>query len=315
MVLQMAAPVWLSRPADWIFRTSALREVRREIAEFGEARVRAAAQARLSLEIARRVAESTESLPKGSRPAALIGLYRDALTWALASEQRGLERVPEFKALWARVEPSRKLQLAGDALALASAERFLLAESASDWLGASDAEAATIRRIAERVVSELDRLGQRFDLLRTQRLVSALVLLVVAASLAMAVWTSQGGRDLALGKPFVASSSSASCVQPAKCEGLLFHTQEERNPWVEFDLGSVVSVRRVEVRNRKDCCGERAVPLVVELSTDRQRYSEVARANDAFSEWVAKFSAQKARYVRLRVPRKSILHLEAVAVR
>jgi len=311
----MAAPVWLSRPADWIFRTSALREARREIAEVGETRIRAAAQARLALEIARRVASPAESLPRGSRPAALIGLYRDAMTWALFSEQPGVERLPDFKALWTEIEPPRKLRLAGGERALAIAERWLLADSASDWLSANDGEAAAVGRVAEQVISELDQLGQRFDQLRTQRLVSVIVLVMVATSLVLLVWTLQIGRDLALGKPFVTSSSSASCIPRTQCEGLLFHTQEERNPWVEFDLGSVVSVRRVEVRNRADCCGERAIPLVVELSTDRQSYSEVARADDAFSEWIAKFSAQPARYVRLRVPRKSMLHLEAVAVR
>jgi hypothetical protein len=69
------------------------------------------------------------------------------------------------------------------------------------------------------------------------------------------------------------------------------------------------------VTNRDDCCLERAVPLVVEVSDDRKKWRTVARRADSFREWEGKFAPLKARYVRLRVDRHSILHLAKVSVR
>jgi hypothetical protein len=70
----------------------------------------------------------------------------------------------------------------------------------------------------------------------------------------------------------------------------------------------------VRVTNRQDCCGERAIPLLVEVSTDRQRWTTVARREDAFGTWRAQFGKQTARWVRLRVDRRSYLHLYDVLV-
>jgi hypothetical protein len=128
------------------------------------------------------------------------------------------------------------------------------------------------------------------------------------------------GPNLAAGRPWRASSTFASC-DPGHpgCGGaaarFFFHTQEEAFPWVEFDLGGPKWVRRVEVRNRLDCCGERAVPLAVEVSDDDVRWVEVARKDIPFDTWTAKFPSVRASHVRLRVLRKSFLHLEDVAIR
>src|SRR4029078_11522553 len=96
---------------------------------------------------------------------------------------------------------------------------------------------------------------------------------------------------------------------------LFVHTEEEAEPRIEMDLGSAHTVSGVFVKNRDDCCRDRAVPLVVELSTDRKTWRLIARRVDAFSTWTESFSSVRARYVRLRVERKSVLHLEKVEVR
>lgn len=128
------------------------------------------------------------------------------------------------------------------------------------------------------------------------------------------------GPNLAAGRPWRASSAFASCDPgQAGCGGaaarFFFHTKEEASPWVEFDLDGARWVRRVEVRNRLDCCGERAVPLAVEVSDDDVRWVEVARKDMPFDTWTAKFPSVQTRHVRLRVLRKSFLHLEDVAIR
>jgi hypothetical protein len=96
---------------------------------------------------------------------------------------------------------------------------------------------------------------------------------------------------------------------------MLFHTEQENNPWVEYDLGAPKPIHRVEVANRSDCCDDRAIPLVVELSNDRTNWTEVARRDSEFQSWTAKFATKTVRYVRLRVPRVTALHLKEVVVR
>ncbi len=96
---------------------------------------------------------------------------------------------------------------------------------------------------------------------------------------------------------------------------IFFHTATENGPWIEFDLSRPQRVGAVEVWNRSDCCMERAAPLVVETSMDDAHWREVARRHYSFSYWRVSFSSVEARYVRLRVDKKSQLHLESVAIR
>ena len=97
--------------------------------------------------------------------------------------------------------------------------------------------------------------------------------------------------------------------------GLFFHTAEEESPWVEIDLDGVHEIDRVMVENRDDIGAERVLPLIVELGDAERHFHEVARRVDAFDHWTATFPKQQARYVKLRVPRKTILHLKNVTAR
>lgn len=92
------------------------------------------------------------------------------------------------------------------------------------------------------------------------------------------------------------------------------HTLVDPSPWVVIDLGEEYLVRRVVVTNRHDVPAESAVPLVVELSTDGNTYTEFARQLDAFRSWTATGDSVKARFVRLVIPRTSVLHLNEVEV-
>jgi uncharacterized membrane protein len=97
--------------------------------------------------------------------------------------------------------------------------------------------------------------------------------------------------------------------------GTFFHTQQEDSPWIDFDLGSVVTLHRFSITNRVDCCQERAIPLVVETSTDDKTWREVARRAIPFTKWIDAFPPDPVRYVRLRVPHPSMLHLGPVEFR
>jgi hypothetical protein len=69
----------------------------------------------------------------------------------------------------------------------------------------------------------------------------------------------------------------------------------------------------VRVNNRFEN-SDRAVPLIVETSVDHNTWTEVARRNDDFDSWKATFPAARVRWVRLRVPRRTYLHLRGVRI-
>ncbi len=153
--------------------------------------------------------------------------------------------------------------------------------------------------------------------LKLALLVVVACLVVVAAALGPEKW--QASRDLAVGAPWKASSLyPGGCDSPAQDCALgtsyFVHTLEEENPWLEFDLREPRTVSGVRVVNRIDCCLERAQPLVVKVSLDHQKWREVARNNEKFSDWQAGFPATQARWVRFEIPKRTNLHFRRVRI-
>ena len=48
----------------------------------------------------------------------------------------------------------------------------------------------------------------------------------------------------------------------------LCHTEEEPTPWIAIDYGTTVTVQRVEIFNRRECCGERTRNVHVRISNE-----------------------------------------------
>lgn len=148
----------------------------------------------------------------------------------------------------------------------------------------------------------------------------SLALASVVLSVVLSWWAeaSEAGRDLARGRAWQASSTygSEGCKSPAQqCRSeFFFSTKEQNEPWLQIDLGGERTFSEVRIFNRSDCCGERAVPLILEVRGGDAPFREIARQTEAFDTWVATFPALSARYIRLRVARRSYLHLKRVLV-
>jgi len=315
------------RVLEWIFRSAALREARDGLRAPDDPREAAARQARLLLEIARRTAEPAEALPPGGQPAVLLGLYRDAIYWALAA--RRADRAPpptDLRALWDASHPQLSAASPPDPSAAsppnndesAALRRTLFDDYAPRGLEVSDADAGRARVFAEALVSDLDAPRRRVARVFVQRWLRVALAAAVVLALLIGARAALLGPDLAAGRPFRLSSTFsgwAGCLANNGCSGLMFHTETENNPWVEIDLGALRKVRRIEVVNRGDCCGDRATPLVAEVGTDRVTWTQVARREEPFGTWRVSFPARVARYVRLRAARHTVLHLQAVVMR
>ncbi len=153
----------------------------------------------------------------------------------------------------------------------------------------------------------------------------ALALLVTVSIVSLVVpWIPQVSSrpDLAQEKPWRASSTLVEC-QPEKftCGGsrtaIFFHTKDEDQPWVEFDLGAPTRFTEIMVYNRRDGdqhVVDRAVPLILEVGDDRETWRTLGRQDESFSVWSPRFEPTTSRYVRLRSPRTTMLHLDAVKI-
>ena len=60
---------------------------------------------------------------------------------------------------------------------------------------------------------------------------------------------------------------AANCIDRGK-RGTLCHSYGGATPWIAVDYGTRVSVQRVEIFNRADCCGERTQNVDVRISDE-----------------------------------------------
>ena len=312
----MTARQILSTAAEWMFRTASVRAARASIVGVGTARdERALAQARLLIEVANRVKYPVERLPKGRRPAVLVGLYRDAISSALAAQRPGDDSPRDLGALWADRAPGELARAAGGTAALDAARRVLFETPPSRALDVSAQDAAAAGALAKGLVGDLDAAQTRLDRLIAQRWLRIVLVAGVLVGLGFGVRGLVRGRDLASGATLRLSSSWAGCANDPPCVVLMFHTDSESSPWAELDLGAPKTIREIEITNRTDCCSERALPLIVESSMDRANWTPVGQRDTEFRTWTLTFKPRLARYVKLRVPRSTVFHLKDVAIR
>ena len=248
---------------------------------------------------------------------ALIGILRNGTFWALSAgtpEPAPADIVEAFDRL-----PSDLLnELVPDA-AVRERLRTVLTVSGESWGRRERAEQeqglADLRALSTAMLTRLTRSAQRLRAIFVRRLVlsfAALILVVVGVKVGLSVDLKP---SLTNGQPWRASSTLEVChPHDHSCAdavtNIFFHTLEEESPWVEFDLGSRKAFTRLTVKNRGDCCPDRAVPLIFEVSDDRVTWREVTRRTDTFSTWKTSFPTTRAQYVRLRIARRSLLHLE-----
>ena len=273
---------------------------------------------------ARRPALSAED----ATPAAL-SLFREALWWALTADALHRGRVePSTPAdAWdaAVNQPETGLAtLAAETLTLARrtfVERSFLTTASLEFEEARK-DLIALRVATDRVIGGLKEAAVSLGYLRVVRVVRlattflCIVGLMVAGGLAVRSY--RRGPNLALHRPVLTSSTLSGTADPSEAvDGVTsvqgFHTQEEYQPWIRIDLGKTRPVREVVAYN----CAElraRAIPLVVELSTDGEKWTEVGRREKVFSTWSATFKPALARYVRLRVAGRTYFHLNEIEV-
>lgn len=311
---------------EWLLRTRSLREARAQGKTLsGEQRFRLG-RARIAAEVAEHAIDPVQPFRSGQGHPIAISLYREAAHWALIAFP-GRSESSDLQTEFDAADQTVLQRAAGGASELEQVRKALVDRSFLQTGRESTEQQQQDARLARLFVVNLIRwleecqADRKLLRQRRRRIVGVtLAFVVVALGIWMGLRAALRPPNFAAGKPWRASTSYAGLdARTQICEGkqtsLIFHTLDEASPWWEVDLVKPRSISRVSVTNRSDCCADRAVPLAVEVSLDRENWAEVARRNEVFSVWEAKFSHRPARYVRLRALRKTILHFENVAVR
>ena len=325
----------LGRAIEWLFRADAMRLARIEPGALDVAQRIRYERARSLAAIADVLAGTggggvmaSEEVSVASQHRAAISLYREAAFWALSADSKDAPTATLSGA--AGAADAFALRCAGEARK-AKATRALVertfVQTAELAEAEQEAELAAARGFVHAVLVELRRRASPVTPVRAQRWGR---IAAIAGAVALGTWVTFYGRqwvgdarhpDLAAAAHWRVSShfegygGDGVGFQTRGAGGnVFFHTVEEPAPWIDFDLGQSTTIYRVVVNNRTDCCGERTVPLILEVSDDDATWTAIAERADTFVSWEARFRARAARYVRLRIPRSSFLHLERVEI-
>jgi hypothetical protein len=299
----------MQRLLDWLFLGHELAQARQEERAASPDQSAMRETARAYAEVADGLLDSSDRVPI----APVLSLYREAIFLLVANDLAGKRAL----SVAYETDPGSVLDEAARGDAGLARLRHLLAMHGTLEKDTSPVreqrDVAQVTRASVRAMLELANVSRVLQLVRRRRWRLAVAVSSVAAALAFLTGLTLfilAPTDLAQGRPWRASSA----LPAVYTANILFHTNEEMNPWFEIDLGESKEVRRLLVKNRSDSNWGRAVPLIAELSEDQANWKAVARRESPFSVWEPDFAPQKARYVRLRVPRVTSLHLEQVKV-
>lgn len=251
-------------------------------------------------------------LTDDAAPALAVSLYREAAYWALAA------RAPDASP----ANLTEAIELAPDGLDDVVREALVertYVDTAELTPEAQSREALAASAYVHGLVNALDAreraITERWT--RITALLVALFFVTVGYPLGAAALR----PSLAATHPWRASSAMSGFARegrgvtlPNTGPRVFFHTESESAPWVAFDLERREAVRSVTVINRADCCQERAVPLVLELSDDGAQWNVVARRDEVFDEWKVELAPRVARHVRLRALGTTNLHFANVEI-
>lgn len=310
---------------QWLTRGAALREARASVRELDARTRELRRRAQLACELADRLYDPIDALRAGSGAPLAVDLYRQASYWAMCALQPDTATKPAAE-LW-NASQAHIHWAVPDAEQRDRLRTLLVDDTFVEIANRAQQEQAELmaaaRALAHASIEALDHPKQTVNRLLLQRLVRIALLVFVALGATLGgLWTHDRLNhvpDLAAGKPWRASSTWAPCEPSVRRCGSLrtdifFHTAEDATPWLEYDLRAPTRFSSIFVRNRTDAAPDRAIPLMIEVSNDRKVWREVARRKESFRTWTAHFKPQTARYLRLRVARRSYLHLEKVMV-
>jgi hypothetical protein len=278
-------------------------------------------------------AESFESFDGAERELAAIALLRQAAVFAADGylRRQKVDITESVERTWNAALEQPELNRLAQGFSADTRERMRCAVSVgltSEYDTWSAAElrslGASLKRLVHGMVNRVEDEILQPRRLRFQRIVRWVALVgAVAFGVSWCVdqiRSASATTNIALDKKVSISSNWRESEYPPSrlvdgdATQVGCHSESQDHPWVQIDLGSRRPIHRMVVVNRLDGLTDRAVPLLVETSSDGKDYKEYARQTVDFKTWNVKGPSTKARYVRLTILGQAILHLNEVEI-
>lgn len=264
---------------------------------------------------------SQESIASGSgvEPrGALLALYAETAYWALRAQVPDAARRGHggLRGLVDRVGDSALEERIGASVMRDLAETLLLSH---DEIAALDADrwGSVLERAASVARKLLERAQAPEQAIRSLKAQRVWRIVAVPALCALLIVYFMSPRDLARGHVWHVSSAIGGSPVTGVLKGtdgaFFFHTNSEAEPWIVVDIGPH-TVHKVVLTNRRDCCQERATPLVIEAIGPGSSWRVLARRDEPFTEWAATFPPLVVSQIRVRAQRTTYLHLADIEV-
>jgi hypothetical protein len=269
--------------------------------------------------IAQAVAQDDIARGAGSRPqGAILALHTETGYWALRAQVpddvrtgegglRGLVERIGVAGIEERIGTSNAQDLRGTLLLSHDA---IAALGVEQWASVLERAASVARKLLETAQAP----EQTIRSLKAQRLGR---IVAVPALCALLVFYLVSPKDLARGKSWRASSAIGGSPTTGLVKGTdgsyFFHTNSEPEPSITIDIG-LHTIHEVVLTNRRDCCQERATPLVIEAIGPGSSWRLIARKDEMFTDWTATFPPIAVTQIRVRALRTTYLHLADIQV-
>lgn len=324
--------------SGWLWQHKRMQDLRFAFERIPESRKECISSACLALSQAKHLTDSPPYNAQEFVPALALHLYAKAAYWAVVSEAYRADEqsnVPEHTQFSPPETFKNALVHASINLDELCADHELLSDTLglferlekSDWLEPSTrnhAVEAELMRLSERLVERADNAAREIQRIWFQRLVrvgipfALLIMLLVTARIVRSHTLLEQETMF----PWRTSTANGErgCQSPRQgCEQdhFFFHTKLEKEPWIEFDISRLETISEVTILNRTDCqdCSIRAVPLLVEVSENGTEWLTVARRETDFVSWSTAFPRTNAKFLRLRVLKRTPFHLKQVRIK
>jgi len=297
---------------EWLWQGSAIKAARNSAQVSPKERL-LVDQARALLDLGERVRDRVAAVMIGSTDLTALMLFHKAGLTALSAYQTPSQ---SNESAWREVLPKILGTVTLSEAALLRADQLFPQELPLDPAVApaqirSDVE--LLHQLVSALIMGLEGGEREVSLLRWLRVLRLGTLTVLVS--AILVGAGVGIAKLTAAPNVLAGivpQTSSTMPGDLSFAGLAFHTLSEQDPWALYDLGAVKSLSNIEVQNRAESLGDRAIPLVVEVSLDNKKWTQVARRDELFEHWKPRFGPVGARYLKLTVKKVTYFHLVSI---
>jgi hypothetical protein len=97
-------------------------------------------------------------------------------------------------------------------------------------------------------------------------------------------------------------------------DDLAFCTELEDEPFIIIDLKKIVTLKKIEIENRRASDQERAKTLTIWVSKNKNEWKKIWKAPKVEINWIIDTNTPKVQFIKIGLTEKNYLHLNKVRI-